>query len=420
MELSDFVLSFINKTHRNIFLTGKAGTGKTTLLHRIIKDTHKNTAVVAPTGIAAINAKGTTIHSLFQIPPGMFLPDDNIKPTFQNHFFLTPSTIASQIKLNQEKKKLLKNLELLVIDEVSMLRCDLLDMMDEVLKNVRKNSYAFGGVQVLFIGDLLQLPPVVRQEEWSYLQNYYKGVFFFHARVLQNNQPLYVELDKIYRQDDSVFISILNNLRHNILEEKDIKILNQYVKPNFKASKNDGYITLTTHNSQADAINQKEMERLEGKSFEFQAEIIDNFPPSMYPIEASLILKKDAQVMFIKNDISAEKKFYNGKIGQVVSISDQEIIVKLDGEDTLIDVPKYEWQNVNYVLDPLTNKVKEEVLGTFTQYPLRTAWAITVHKSQGLTFEKAVLNLGQVFAPGQAYVALSRLKSLNGLVYEPK
>ncbi|MFN8274505.1 MAG: helix-turn-helix domain-containing protein [Flavobacteriaceae bacterium] len=411
-----YVLQFINQTQRSVFLTGKAGTGKTTLLREIIQTTHKKTVVVAPTGIAALNASGVTIHSLFQLPFGAFLPTDATPALSSLVNYETKATLARHFRMNASKKAVLQSLELLVIDEVSMLRADLLDAIDFTLQSIRKNPNPFGSVQVLFIGDLFQLPPVVKDQEWQLLRQFYRGKFFFHSLVTQRQPPLYIELPKIFRQSDSVFIKILNQLRNNELHREDLQMLQRYVQPQFKANPESGYITLTTHNAQADAINQKSLEELQGSAVTYLPEIVGDFPEKMYPIEAALELKIGAQVMFIKNDWSAQKQYYNGKMGVVTSLSEDEILVRFPDEDTTITVEKYEWQNIRYTLDDQTREIKEEVLGTFVHYPLRLAWAITVHKSQGLTFERAALDVSQVFMPGQAYVALSRLRSLDGLI----
>jgi len=411
-----YTLQFINQTQRNIFLTGKAGTGKTTLLREIIKTTHKNVVVVAPTGIAALNAGGVTIHSMFQLPFAGFIPD-NSAPQFSDFVkFESKQTLARHFKMSGLKKAVLRNMELLVIDEVSMLRADVLDAIDFMMQSVRKKKVAFGGVQVLFIGDLMQLPPVIREEEWKILRQYYAGKFFFHSHVIQLNPPLYIELSKIFRQTDDVFISVLNNLRNNQISQEDIKTLNQYVQPNFDLKKNKGYITLTTHNAKADTINAKALDELSGKIVNYKPEIIGDFPDKIFPVEENLKLKVGAQVMFVKNDLSQEKRFFNGKMGSIKSLSEEEILVHFPEENKTITVDKYEWQNIRYSVDPNTKEIEEEVLGTFVHYPIKLAWAITVHKSQGLTFDKAALDVSQVFLPGQAYVALSRLRSLEGLV----
>ena len=411
-----YTLQFINQTQRNIFLTGKAGTGKTTLLREVIKTTHKNVVVVAPTGIAALNAGGVTIHSMFQLPFAGFIPDHSA-PQFSDFVkFETKQTLARHFKMSGLKKSVIRNMELLVIDEVSMLRADVLDAIDFMMQSVRKKKTAFGGVQVLFIGDLMQLPPVIRDEEWKTLRNYYSGKFFFHSHVIQLHPPLYIELSKIFRQTDDVFISVLNNLRNNQISQDDLKTLNQYVQPNFDLKQNKGYITLTTHNAKADTINAKALEELNGKLVQYQPEIIGDFPEKIFPVEENLLLKVGAQVMFVKNDLSFEKRFFNGKMGIIKSLSEEEILVHFPEENKTITVDKYEWQNIRYSVNPNTKEIEEEVLGTFVHYPIKLAWAITVHKSQGLTFDKAALDVSQVFLPGQAYVALSRLRSLEGLI----
>ena len=413
---ANYTLKFINQTNRSVFLTGKAGTGKTTLLKEIIRTTHKNTAVVAPTGIAALNAGGVTIHSLFQLPFGGFIPD-TIAPHFTDSIkFESKSTLSRHFKMSASKRNVIRNIELLVIDEVSMLRADLLDAIDFMMQSVRRNTLAFGGAQVLFIGDLLQLPPIVKPEEWTILSKYYKGKFFFHSHVIQQHPPLYIELDKIYRQTEDEFIEVLNNLRNNTITTNDIQTLNQFVQPKFDLKANKGYITLTTHNSKADTINTKALNDLEGKEFQYNALIVDDFPDKIYPVEEELTLKIGSQIMFIKNDLSPDKNYFNGKMGFVKSLSKNEIIVYFPDEDKSIEVEQYEWQNIRYTVNSITKEIEEEVLGTFSHYPIKLAWAITVHKSQGLTFDKAALDVSQVFQPGQAYVALSRLRSLKGLI----
>ncbi|KQO29621.1 helicase [Flavobacterium sp. Leaf82] len=416
-EAAAYTLQFINQTQKSIFLTGKAGTGKTTLLREIIATTHKNTVVVAPTGIAALNAGGVTIHSMFQLPFSAFIPSYEEASQFTETVkFENKETLRRHFKMNNVKRNVIRNMELLIIDEVSMLRADLLDAIDFMMQTVRKNSRPFGGVQVLFIGDLLQLPPVIRDEEWRTLRNYYKGKFFFHSHVIQQHPPLYIELSKIYRQSDDTFISVLNNLRNNQITPQDIQVLNEYVKPDFDLKNNPGYITLTTHNAKADSINEQAIGDLAGNEFAYQPFIVGDFPEKIFPVEENLKLKIGAQVMFVKNDLSFDKRYFNGKMGVVKSLSPEEIFIHFPEEDKTIEVEKYEWKNIRYKVNDLTKEVEEEVLGTFAHYPLKLAWAITVHKSQGLTFEKAALDVSQVFLPGQAYVALSRLTSLNGLI----
>ena len=414
--MEEYILTLVNQTNRNIFLTGKAGTGKTTLLHKIINTCYKNTVVVAPTGIAALNAGGVTIHSMFQLPFASFLPTLS-NPPIVNEFlrFENRFSLRKHFQMHKNKQQVIRNMELLIVDEVSMLRADVLDAMDYMLQFIRKDKRPFGGVQVLFIGDLLQLPPVVKQEEWEVLKHYYKGMYFFQSEVITQNPLLYVELETIYRQTDKLFISILNHLRENQLTSEDIKQLEKYVQPDFPKKHLKDYITLTTHNAKADAMNQREMSKLSSPLFSYEADIVDDFPEYLYPIEKVIQLKEGARVMFIKNDISGEHLFFNGKMGTVVSLSEGEITVKLDG-GRVINVERYEWENVRYKLNETTKDIEEERLGSFTQYPLRLAWAITIHKSQGLTFEKAILDLASVFASGQAYVAFSRLRSLDGLV----
>jgi energy-coupling factor transporter ATP-binding protein EcfA2 len=414
---ADYVLKFVNQTNRSVFLTGKAGTGKTTLLKQIIGTTHKNVVVVAPTGIAALNAGGVTIHSMFQLPFGGFVPDRIFQNDFSKNIkFENKNTLGRLFRMSGVKKAVIQNMELLVIDEVSMLRPDVLDAMDFMLQTVRKKKIPFGGVQVLFIGDLLQLPPVIKDEEWHVLRNYYSGKFFFHSQVVQQNPPLYLELSKIFRQDDTTFIDLLESLRNNTISVQQRDALNQYVQHDFDSKKNEGYIILTTHNHKVDSINKEALSELVGTEITLRADVVDDFPDKIFPIEADLKLKKGAQVMFVKNDSSADKNFFNGKMGVVKSVSKNEVLVEFPEEKKVIEVERFEWKNIRYSVNATSKDIEEEILGTFTQFPLKLAWAITVHKSQGLTFDKAAIDVSQVFMPGQAYVALSRLRSLNGLI----
>ncbi|RZL33833.1 MAG: helicase, partial [Pedobacter sp.] len=417
IQPAQLAAKFVNLTSRHIFLTGKAGTGKTTFLRSLISLTHKKAVIVAPTGIAAINAAGVTIHSLFQLPFGTFLP--KVLPTLNvkdyQHYH-TPKSIIKHLSMNATKRRILLDLELLIIDEVSMLRADLLDAIDTVLRYIRKNNTNFGGVQLLFIGDLHQLPPVVKNDEWNLLAQVYKSAYFFDALALEKNPPVYIELEKIYRQADETFINLLNNLRNNQTTDQDIALLKTYYKENYKPVLTDNYITLTTHNNKADTLNRNSLKELGGKSYFFNATIEKEFAESAFPAEKSLELKVGAQVMFIKNDPTGDQRFFNGKIAVVKKLGNDFIEVLPDGATYNLTLEKYTWKNIKYNTNKTTNEIEEEIAGTFTQYPLKLAWAITVHKSQGLTFDKAIIDIGDAFAPGQIYVALSRLRSLDGLV----
>ncbi len=413
--MEELVLRLINQTQQPVFLTGRAGTGKTTLLKKIVAQTHKNHVIVAPTAVAAINAGGVTIHSMFQLPFHPFLPVDYADASSAQLYFETRNSIKKHFKVNRDKRKIFQNLELLVIDEVSMVRPDLLDAVDEVLRYHRRNQRPFGGVQLLFIGDLMQLPPIVRNEEWHTMSQYYASKYFFDAHSLRSQKPVYLELKKIYRQSDEDFINILQRLRENTVDAEVLDILEEHLDPNFETQKNPGYIVLTTHNRQADEINQLALDEIKETKHSMKAEVVDDFPERSFPLPEKLELKVGAQVMFIKNDPSPDKLYYNGKIGKISRIDFDEVFVYFEEEDLEIQVEKHTWENIKYHSNAKSQEIEEEILGTFTQFPIRLAWAITIHKSQGLTFEKAAIDISQIFAPGQAYVALSRLTSLDGL-----
>ncbi len=408
---------FINSTNCHVFLTGRAGTGKTTFLHDIRGWTHKNAIVAAPTAVAAINAGGVTLHSLFQLPFGAFLPSElSLQDEVPDFALNTPQTLNRHLKMHASKRSLLNTLELLIIDEVSMLRADLLDAVDTVLRRIRRRNRPFGGVQLLFIGDLHQLPPVVKQPEWQVLKQYYPSAYFFAARALQDHAPISIELSHIYRQTDKQFITVLNRLRDNELTPEDLDLLNSRCKPGFQADSSEGFIYLTTHKRKAEDINREELQKLPGKTFEYRAEIHNTFEPRLYPVDPVLALKKNAQVMFVKNDPTGEQRFFNGKIGRVETLKADAVKVGFSDGSPPVRVEPYTWENKRYTLNKDTHDITETVIGSFVHFPLKLAWAITVHKSQGLTFEKAVIDVSQAFAAGQVYVALSRLTSLEGLV----
>jgi len=406
---------FVNNTGRHIFLTGKAGTGKTTFLKHIQSTTRKNCVVVAPTGVAAINAGGVTMHSFFQLPMGPFIPVQH--KGFENQGGTDKHGLFRNMRINNSKRKLMQELELLIIDEVSMVRADMLDAMDIILRYYRRQPLLpFGGVQVLFIGDMYQLPPVTVEHEWQLLSQYYASPFFFDAHVIQEAPPLYIELKKIYRQSEQIFIDLLNRVRNNNATAADLDILNKKFQHSFSPSKEEKFITLCTHNYKADQINNTELQKLPAKPFTFKGELTGEFNDKALPAELQLQLKEGAQVMFIKNDKGEARRFYNGKLGTVSKISADKITVLLAGSEESIVLEKETWRNIRYKLNDTQTEIEEEELGTFTQYPIRLAWAITIHKSQGLTFEKAIIDAGQSFAAGQVYVALSRCTSLDGIV----
>lgn len=402
----ELAYQFIQHTKTNVFLTGKAGTGKTTFLHRIQRECIKRMAVVAPTGVAAINAKGMTIHSLFQLSFGAYVPGRNMS--------------GEQRKFSRHKIALLRSLDLLIIDEISMVRADLLDAIDEVLRKYKDGQKPFGGVQLLMIGDLHQLPPVVKPDEWQLIQNYYSTPYFFGSLALQQTKTVTIQLKRIYRQSDKVFIDLLNKVRKNELSQSELDLLNTRYNPNFEPADEEGYITLSSHNAIADNINQSKLSALTTKQHFFKAKNKGDFPRSAYPTSERLELKVGAQVVFIKNDLSPEKRYYNGKIGQVVGFVEEDILVKCPDDIDNIVVGQVAWKNIKYNLNEETKEVEEEEIGSFEQYPLKLAWAITIHKSQGLTFDKAIIDAKSAFAHGQVYVALSRCRSFEGIVLKSK
>jgi hypothetical protein len=402
-EQFDLAFGFVTETAESVFLTGKAGTGKTTFLKYLKEHCSKNIVVAAPTGVAAINAGGVTLHSLFQLPFHPFLPTKASR-----------DELLSKIRINKTRQQLLRKMEILVIDEISMVRADTLDAVDSILRSVRRNHQTpFGGVQLLCIGDLFQLKPVAKNEEWRLLSDYYASPFFFDSLVIKEQMPLLIELDKIYRQKEDSFVRLLNKVRNNAMDAEDFQQLNDRFHPGFQPLQSENFITLTSHNSQADQINSRELAKLTGNLFTYNAEIEGDFPEHVFPAESPLQLKEGAQVMFLKND-TIYKRYFNGKIGRIKSLEDDYVLVETDGD--LINVGRETWENTRYTVNRSDGKLEQEVLGTFSQIPLRLAWAITIHKSQGLTFDKLMIDGSAAFASGQVYVALSRCTSLEGIV----
>jgi len=404
----------VNYTGQHIFLTGKAGSGKTTFL-RFIKNTiTKNCAVVAPTGVAAINAGGVTMHSFFQLPFEVFIP---VNAPFSGHLNVTyKHNLFSKVQLNKQKREVMEELELLIIDEVSMLRCDKLDCIDAILRGVRKKNIPFGGVQILFIGDMYQLPPVAPDNEWLILKEHYDSPFFFDAHVFKTTPVVYVELKKIYRQKEQQFIDLLNNVRNNTMSEMDFELLQTRYEPGFRPPADENYITIASHNYKADKINTEELAKLSSPAVTFQGIIEGEFSDKSLPADMQLVVKEGAQIMFIKNDTGEERKYYNGKIAVIKSIHKDTITVTMRDEGVDFELKKETWQNIRYQFNKEKNAIVEDIIGKYTQYPIRLAWAITIHKSQGLTFDKVVIDAGQSFAAGQVYVALSRCTTLDGMV----
>lgn len=409
LELAE---QYVLYTRKHCFVTGKAGTGKTTLLRKLVTTTRKNLIVVAPTGVAAVNAGGVTLHSMFGLPLTCFVPnDDAVDPVVATN---RARLLSDHLRLRREKIDVLRELDLLIIDEVSMVRCDVLDAVDLVLRTVRGNPQPFGDVQLLLIGDVHQLPPVARERDWSVLERYYRSPFFFDSLVWPHLDAVRIELQSVYRQSDARFLELLNNIRHRAPSEEDLNLLRERYRPDF-TPKEPGYVLLSSHNYKADSVNSAGLASLPGRTHEFPAEITGEFPESSYPCEATVQLKVGAQVMFIRNDTEAGA-YYNGKLATVKGIEDHEITVTFreSGQDYVLH--RERWDNVGYRLDEQSGELKPETLGTFSQYPLRLAWAITIHKSQGLTFDKVIIDAGGSFAPGQVYVALSRCRSLEGIV----
>lgn len=397
--------NFLQFTNRNVFLTGKAGTGKTTFLARLKAVSPKRMIVLAPTGVAAINAGGVTIHSFFQLPFGPFLPG-----------FAQAEGGKNKYNFSKRKIDIIRTLDLVVIDEISMVRADLLDAVDDILRRYRGCQRPFGGVQLLMIGDLHQLAPVIKDDEWEMLKNSYQSMYFFGSSALQKTDYVTIELKHVYRQTNKDFIELLNKVRNNDADSSVFAALNKRYQPEFVPKDKEGYITLTTHNFQSNEINQKKLKQLKTQIEHFTAVVDGNFPEQMYPTEYELELKEGAQVMFVKNDSSPEKRYYNGKIGRIVNIEDDIIYVNCNDDNQLVEVSPEIWNNANYKIDQQTKEITEVVDGTFKQYPLKLAWAITIHKSQGLTFEKVIIDAAQAFSHGQVYVALSRCKTLEGIV----
>ncbi|WP_312760899.1 helix-turn-helix domain-containing protein [Epilithonimonas sp.] len=411
--MNNSLFEIVEHTNRNIFLTGKAGTGKTTFLNDFVKKTKKKHIVVAPTGIAAINAGGVTIHSMFGLPLRTFLPTtERIDQNLGNNI----PDLMVHFKYRKDKLKLLREIEIIIIDEASMLRADVLDMMDFALRHVRRNQQKFGGVQMLFIGDLYQLPPVVRDE--YILAMYYSSPFFFDAKALEGSNFITLELTKVYRQTDEHFLEILNAIRDGITEDIDFEALNERYQPDFDP-KDEAYVYLCSHNKMADDINQKKIKELGGKAHFYTADVVGDFKETQYPNDEVLELKVGAQIMFIRNDTSPDKKYYNGKLAQISYLDEDEISVILDGSEEEITLKAETWEQKKYSLDDEKN-IKEEVLGSFKQFPIRLAWAVTIHKSQGLTFDRLIIDAGKSFASGQVYVALSRCRTLEGIVLKSK
>ncbi len=398
---------FVVETGTNLFLTGRAGTGKTTFLRRLKAENPKRMIVLAPTGIAAIHAEGVTIHSFFQLPFAPYVPDSS---------FMADDKAAYRFRFSKEKINIIRSIDLLVIDEISMVRADLLDAVDQVLRRYRDRNKPFGGVQLLLIGDLRQLAPVIKDADWLLLKKYYDTPYFFSSHALKQTDYCVIELNMVYRQKEGLFLDLLNRIRDNSCDRQVLETLNQRYIPDFHPRKEEGYIRLVTHNYQAQRINDRELQALPGRTYPFRATVEGKFPDFAYPTDEVLELKKGAQIMFVKNDTSGEHRYYNGMIGEVTAVSQTGIEVRSKDANVSFALQKEVWNNARYVLNDATREITEEIEGTFRQYPVKLAWAITIHKSQGLTFERAIIDVSASFAHGQVYVALSRCKTLEGLV----
>ncbi len=406
-------VELVNSSEKIIYLTGKAGSGKTTFLKYIKKITKKNTVVLAPTGVAALNAGGQTIHSFFRIAPSVYTPNDYRLRTSFNPEDEDKQTIFDNFRYRKGTKQILNELELLIIDEVSMVRCDLIDVVDKLLRVFReKENEPFGGVQVLLIGDAFQLPPIVKSDQWDILKEYYKTPFFFDSIVLNQNRPYYIELNKIYRQNDIKFIELLNKIRTNQVDDEDMKLLNSRFIPSIVKNENLDIVVVATHNRIVDNINNKKLDELNSELITYNADITGDFPDSILPTDRELKLKVGSQVMFIRND--PDKKYYNGKIGKIIKFEKNKIIIEIS-KGNFVELKRYTWNNIVYSWDSKNKKIEETSIGDFSQFPIKLAWSVTVHKCQGLTFDNIIADITDSFSPGQVYVALSRCKSLEGL-----